>query len=109
MVHHRQQLLNWLSKNLQDRVLLNALEYGTVELLGGFNKLPGSSTPGWIVKLITANGKKHFVAIASNPLCWFRIKSVPWKNWDGDRSSNPLYQGDNPRRYLLWKIMKNNQ
>lgn len=100
MFHYRQQLINWLIKNVKDRVLFNALESGTVELLGGFERLPGSSASGWIVRLMTTYNTEYLIAItATDPIRWYRIQEVDWSTWSGNKSKHPLYQGDDPEKY----------
>jgi len=111
MFHSRQHLIQWLQDNLTDRLLQNILQRGQLELLGAFNPLPGSSIPGWIVVLTSyITGQGHFICIGvdekNGSVRWWRTKEVNWQNWDGDKSSNSLYYGDNPEAYREWKNAK---
>ena len=108
MFHNRQHLFQWLTDNLTDRVLQNLLQgSGQAELLGGFCPLPGSTNPGWIVGLTSyRTGQTYYVCIGVNEetgkVRWWRTKGVQWENWDGDKSENKLYQGDDPEKY--WRL-----
>ena len=106
MIHHRQQLINFLEQNVTDRVLQNAMNRGRVELLGGFNPLIGS-LPGWVVAITSYWKTTYNIGIIEDvnigKLQWFRLTRIPWKNWDGDKSKNKLYQGDNPKKYQKLK------
>jgi hypothetical protein len=108
MFHSRQHLISWLQDNLSDRVLQNLLQGGgELELLGGFSPLPGSSNPGWIVSLTSyQTGQAHYICIGvcqkTGKIRWWKTKGVEWKNWDGNKTENPLYQGDNPEIYKRW-------
>jgi len=100
MFHHRQQLINWLFKNVTDRVIKNALESGGVECCGRFDTLPTTNLPGWIV-VITGRFKTYNIGIVADnfKLRWFRIKEIPWQNWIGDIAKSDIYRGDNPEKY----------
>lgn len=106
MIHHHQQLINFLEQNVTDRVLQNALNRGRVEFCGGFNPLVGSF-PGWVVSVTSYRGTIYNFGIIENTntgkLRWFRLAKIPWKNWDGDRSEDKLYQGDFPEKYRRLK------
>ena len=111
MFHSRQHLITWLQDNLTDRVLRNLLEGGgKLELLGGFQPLPGSSLglAGWIVALTSyRTGQCYYVCIGINEDTgqprWWRTDQVDWRNWDGGESENPLYCGDNSEVYRRWQ------
>lgn len=102
MFHHRQQLINWLLKNVTDRVILNALESGRVENYGGFNPLPTTDLPGWVVAVTSVRNKTYNIAIVADTnftMRWFRVKDVPWFDWVGDTAKVAVYQGDEPEKY----------
>ena len=114
MFHNRQHLFQWLNDNLTnltDRVLHNLLQGGgQTELLGGFDPLPGSKGPGWIVKLTSyRTGQTYYVCIGVSELTgqprWWRTEAekVCWQDWGGEKSKNPLYRGDDPERYRRLK------
>jgi len=101
MIHHRQQLITWLLKNVTDRVIQNAIESGRIENCGGFNPLPTTNLPGWILIITSGRNKTYNIAVVSEnfKLRWFRVKDVPWENWIGDTATSEVYQGDNPEKY----------
>lgn len=82
-----------------------AIENGWVENFGGFDF---GQNKGWIIKFY---GKvQHWyvkiIPFVSTPAFVGEINTVPWDKWEGDKSNNPLYQGDNPNKY---KELKNEQ
>jgi len=99
-------LIEWIKNNVTDRVLLNALDRGTVEVLGGFDPLPTSTNPGWMVRLQSPFGPTHLIAVAWDTvnfrLYWFRAPDVPWENWMGRNTENRLYRGDYPELYATY-------
>ena len=115
MFHSRQHLIQWLQENLTDRVLQNLLQGGgKLELLGGFSPLPSSSLSGWIVALTSyTTGRGHYICIGVDEetgfVRWWQTEEVDWQNWDGDKSKNPLYCGDNPEAYRRWKNRNDNK
>ena len=104
MIHHRQQLINWLIKNVTDRVIQQALESGRIENYGGFNSLSGS-LPGFVVAITSARETTYNVAIVVDnfEMRWFRLKEIPWWDWVGDKSNSSVYQGDRPKVYKVLK------
>ena len=114
MIHHRQQLINWVTKNINDPVIQRALEWGRVENCGGFNPLSETSSgilPGWIVAVTSVRNKTYYIAVVLDQyeMRWHRLKQVPWCHWVGDKSSNPVYQGDKPEVYKVLKEHEKNQ
>lgn len=101
MIHHRQQLINWLLKNVTDRVILNAIESGRIENCGGFNPLPTTDLPGWIIVITSGRNRVYNIAIVIDKfkLRWFRVKNIPWSDWVGDIATSEVYQGDEPEKY----------
>lgn len=108
MIHTRAELIDWIRKNVNDRVLTNAIETGSVEVLGGFDPLPTSTNPGWMVKVKSPFGRTHLIAIGFDlnrfQLYWFRAPNIPWDKWAGVGSESPLYAGDNPTLYAELKV-----
>ena len=102
----RNDLIKWLEDNAPYPAIRRALVYGTNENLGGFSNVIFNS-PGWIVK-VRGRVQEWLIAVADAyyvnkrlPLNFvaYVIKEVPWKHWEGDKSENPLYQGDYPDKY----------
>lgn len=62
---NRKQLIDWVENNLPSPVLRKAFNHGRVELLGAFKPVPGSSNPGWIIRVTSSmTGKEWYVAVA---------------------------------------------
>jgi len=90
-----------------------ALQDGGVELLGGFSSIPPMNQPGWIIKATRCYSRVPFSYYIGVVVTGFKTKviqvaedSVPWDTWDGDKSDNPLYQGDLPEKYKEFKDAK---
>jgi hypothetical protein len=100
-IRTRNDLIKWLEDNAPRPCIRRALtEGGTNENLGAFSCVIPSH-PGWIVKIC---GKMQTWIVATKPhsvqeYITCVLKEVPWKYWEGDKSENPLYQGDNPEKY----------
>jgi len=96
----RKQLIDWVKANVADPVLRKCALEREMEVLGGFNPLPTSTNPGWLVHLKSKFGNQYYVAVGVKKQIepayyWFRVKGdVPWENWQGLNSDNPLYRGD---------------
>jgi hypothetical protein len=106
MIHTREQLIGWIEKHVDDPVLHEALLRGTVEVLGGFDPLPTSKYPGWMVQVISRFNTKYLIAVACADfaLHWFRAPHIEWDKWNGFKSDNPLFQGDRPKIYEELKM-----
>ena len=76
---------------------------GTVENLGGFECIPPTDKPGWVLRVVSSFKKIHYLAAVVDKFRHyvFLIDKPPWKYWEGDKSDNKLYQGDNPEEYKL--------
>jgi hypothetical protein len=106
MFHNRTELIHWLTTHPIDRVIANALEHGTVENLGGFDPIPSSENPGWIVRVTSKHGQVHNLVVSMRKglppgyYCW-RIKDedIPWGNWKGKCNRGSVYDGDEPEAY----------
>lgn len=102
MVHfqNRNHILSWLEKNCSRKAIVRILNSeGEIEFLGGFNPIPPTSHPGWMVQMTSIYGKLWYVAvIAYQNRYGIRIlKEVPWENWAGNGADAPgLINGDHP-------------
>jgi hypothetical protein len=98
-------MIRWLRKQPLRRAVLRALDQGTVELLGGFRRIPPGSSPGFILKVVSKHGTIYTVAIKPrNRSEWYAycmIEPIPWTDWDGREGRTPptLYEGDYPDVY----------
>lgn len=112
MIHFQTEndIIDWLIDNCPRPAIVRALEQGKVEYLGGFNPIPPSALPGWILKITSIYETQWNVAVLANEITHRYeiriIKSVPWKNWVGtDHLNNhkkfriKLFSGDNPELY----------
>ena len=99
----RNDLLSWLENNCPREAIAFAMVTGKIELLGGFDPAPGSSNPGWVVKVTSKWGLHWYIVIVLNKLRHkynvYTVKDINWKNWVGFNSMNALYQGDNLEDY----------
>lgn len=108
MIHFQSKdnLVDWLIKKCPRPAIVRALEHGTVEHLGGFNPIPPSTLPGWILKVTSPLGGKWNVAVLANDITHRYeiriIQTIPWKNWRGELNGimcSALFCGDNPEQY----------
>lgn len=81
------------------RSIARSFEEGEVEFLGGFKC---RVILGWIIKTTSKFGNIYYLFIHFN--CFSRLQltvldKLEWQCWDGDKSDNPLYQGDHPEKY----------
>lgn len=90
MILNREQLITWLKRNVKDRPIQDTLANEDTILYGGFDPLPGSKVAGWIIKI-----GEHYVCIsATRPPRWWRAKEIPWENYVGRTSDNPIVRGE---------------
>ena len=81
--------------------ILRALHEGSIENLGAFRHVTGGR--GWVLKITSKFKSVYYLAIVTDYLN-YRIavlNKVSWEYWEGDKSDNKLYQGDNPENYKL--------
>ena len=105
----RTHLILWLEKNCVRKAITRALYEGQVEFFGGFDSIPPTTHPGWMLGITSAYGKIWYIAVIAYD-CRYGIRilrDVPWKNWCGTDSRSKLrpllYSGDNPKVYLKLK------
>ncbi|KKN54254.1 hypothetical protein LCGC14_0594360 [marine sediment metagenome] len=81
-----------------------ALSSGSVELLGGFKRIPPSIHSGWIMIVTSKRGTVWNVALTlwehpDRVAVWI-VKRIPWERWLGNVDREPgIHDGDNPRKY----------
>jgi len=116
MIHFqsKENIIDWLIDNCPRPAIERALIDGRVEFLGGFDQIPPSTLPGWIVRVVSIYSKQWNVAILANNIKHIYeiriIKSIPWKNWMGELNGimrNKLFSGDYPQKYKELKDGKN--
>ncbi len=121
MIHftRRRHLIDWLLRNCTRRVVVRAMEEGTVEHLGSFRHLgPAPTQAGWAVRVTSERGKVWVVEVVSRLKAggfgvfivdWEEGTSDPvlWQHWQGDADHKlgvpqelyDLWEGDNPIEY----------
>jgi len=103
----RLHIVSWLEKNCPRKAIVRALNEGSVEFYGGFNPVPPTTDPGWVMRVTSVYDKTWYVAVISSRNHYgIRIlRDVPWQFWAGRnisvgaRSRSGLYSGDNPEEY----------
>ena len=99
MITHfnKNELLNWLDHNAPSKSVQRALRSGyPITILGGFNPLPNSNSPGWIV-LVNSKSREYYIAVAVDMFRGPRsylIDYIDWASYTG--GTHPLYKGDIP-------------
>ena len=112
----RLHIVSWLEDTCPRPAIVRALNEGQVEFFGGFNPVPPTTDPGWIICVTSVYGRIWYVAvIAYRDHYGIRIlRDVPWDKWYGTDSRGifgpPLYRGDHPEEYLeLRRIFNENR
>ncbi len=104
----RTHLILWLENNCPRPAVVRALYEGQVEFFGGFNPIPPTTHPGWVLRVTSAHGKIRYVAvIAYRDHYGIRILiDVPWDKWVGSTAKNrtALMNGDHPAEY--WELRR---
>ena len=102
----RTHVILWLENNCSRKAICRALYEGQVEFFGGFDSIPLTTHPGWILGIKSAHGRMFYVAV----ICYDRrygiriLRDVPWDKWVGTTNRKrcilqPLYSGDHPTEY----------
>lgn len=104
----RTHLILWLETHCPRPAIVRALYEGQVEFFGGFDPIPPTTQPGWIMRITSAHGKTRYVAIiAYRDRYGIRIlRDVPWECWIGSTAKNRtvLMNGDHPTEY--WELRR---
>lgn len=105
----RDDVINWAEKNfpVTHKSIHRAFREGSIEFLGGFSQIGAGHNPGWIIKVTSRFHVIYYIAVLSCScgmlIRYDTVENIPWEYWDGDRTDNPLYQGDNPEEYRRLK------
>jgi hypothetical protein len=90
-----------------DKLAQRAVNEGSVELLGGFSKMPPSGSPGWLFRLRLPAGKeilRAIVQVMDRPTYTIiAVDNIVWKYWIGDKNTDPIMYGDHPLVYKQHK------
>lgn len=108
MTHFQSPLhiVSWLGQNCARKAICRAINEGQVEFFGGFNPIPPTVQPGWIMRITSAHGRIWYVAVIMYDRRYgIRIlRDVPWGSWVGIRPWGEfrarLHSGDHPEDYL---------
>ena len=98
IAQNRTTLLTWLEDHAPTPSLKRALLSGLpITVLGGFNPLPDSNRPGFIIRAVSKTGRVYHVAVTvpefGDPNAYM-IKYIDWRTYAG--GEHPLYAGDMP-------------
>ena len=110
MVHFRSKndIVQWLEKHCPRKAIVRSLSQNGCELLGGFNPIPSTTQPGWIVRVASVYNKRMWIVAIipckGKPDFEIRILSkVPWGKWIAlfisEEILNESMLGDKPRLY----------
>lgn len=106
MIHilERKHLIRWIINNCTRKIVVRAMEEGSVENLGWFTKLGPDEDPGWTVKVTSERGKVWYVEVVPrrNRMSVYINENKPmWGNWDGSGTIDIcLINGDRPQEYM---------
>jgi hypothetical protein len=96
--------------NTPRRDIARFISDGVVEVLGGFDQIPPSTNPGWILHVISKNKKEYNIAVTMDEknrwlTVWIACE-IPWEEYNGkpNRGFWCIYDGDKPLEYLLKKV-----
>ncbi len=111
MVHirTRNDLFKIAEENLPTPANGEALCIGSIELLGGFERIPPSIHPGWVMIVTSKRGIVWNVALTlwehpDRVAVWI-VQRIPWEKWLGNIDREPgIHDGDNPIEYERWKL-----
>lgn len=106
----RSDFILWVGTNTSRKDISRHINDGTVEVLGGFDRIHPSHHPGWMLRVLSKNKTEYNVAITMDEKKrWLNVwvaSKIPWDAYNGkiDRGFWCLYDGDNPKHYLLQKV-----
>lgn len=112
----RLHIVSWLEKTCPRKAIIRALSEGQVEFFGGFNPVPPTAQPGWIMRVTSAHGRTWYVAVIAyqdqNRYGIRVLRDVPWSSWCGMGFRTQLFSGDNPDEYeelrRIWNEYQHN-
>ncbi len=107
-IETRTQLIEFICEHISQKAIARACHYseGSVQVMGGFSRIPPSSRPGWIVSVTSEHERTWLVAVTSDDhehifRAWV-VESIPWQHYVGKiESEYSIYNGDNPQQACL--------
>ncbi len=108
----RSDFILWVMANSPRRDIARIMDEGEIEVLGGFDLIPPTPHPGWIIRIISKHKKEYHVAVVMDEelrilIVWkMWSNDVPWVEYNGkpNRGFWCVYDGDKPLDYLLKKV-----
>ena len=103
-IRNRNDLFTILEENSPSPAISNALDTGGIELLGGFERVPPSDNPAWIIVVTSKRGTIWNVVLtlhaSSRRVSTWMVQRIPWEHWVGKTDRDPgIYDGDKPIEY----------
>ena len=103
----RNDLLGFISTHIVYKYIRRAImDDGQVENYGAFAvPVRGYAEPGWLVKVVTPNGKTVYVGVICQEQYRLVVteKEPMWQYWEGADCDNAVYYGDHPYEYMKLK------
>ena len=106
----RSDFILWVMANSPRRDIARFINDGKVEVLGGFDEIPPSTNPGWILRVTSKNNKEYNIAVTMDEKHrWLHIwvaSEISWEYYNGKPHLGfwYVYDGDKPLDYLLKKV-----
>jgi len=108
----RSDFILWVAEHAPRPSISQSILDGNVEVLGGYTQIPPSINPGWIIRTISYHKKTYNIAVTLDKVkrilhTWL-VDEIPWEFYNGKikRGFYCIYDGDEPRKYLLQKVRK---
>ncbi len=103
-IHRRNDLFKILEEHSPSPAISTALDTGRIELLGGFEKVPPSDNPAWIVVITSRRGTVWNIVLTLHEqpprVSTWIVQRIPWEHWVGKTDRDPgIYEGDKPIEY----------
>jgi len=106
-IETRTQLVNFICRAIPLHAIGRAACVGTVQVMGGFSRVPPLPKPGWVVSFTSIHGRTWIVAVIPDEQHHiFKahiIETIPWEYYIGrsDQEEYSIYNGDNPQQAYL--------
>jgi hypothetical protein len=100
-IETRTHLLEYALARVLSNACRRAFDDGQVVNLGGFDPLPPSEYPGWLLRVTSKHGRVWLIAVTVEGLHRYRVwpaDAIPWQFWTGkdNRDGGSIYTGDLP-------------
>lgn len=101
----RTQLINAIRNGIGMSAVSRACVTGTVEVLGGFSRIPPMPLPGWVVMITSIHGQTWLIAVTPDDhrhvFNTGLIESAPWRYYVGRDGGCSIYDGDDPEQACI--------